>query len=99
MLIFINDKLFYILACLIIQKIQIVLGVKNYIHEQIKSPDSINIRPKRMYCHDFGEYTQSIEPIIIRRYVIALFTYAICLHCYIIHMFLLFCQCVINVTN
>ena len=36
--------------------------------DNVKNNDSINIRPKRMYCHDCGEYTQSIELIIIRRY-------------------------------
>ena len=25
-------------------------------------------KPKRMYCHECKEYTQSIEPILIRRY-------------------------------
>ena len=28
----------------------------------------VNTRPKRIYCHDCREYTESIEPIIIRRY-------------------------------
>ena len=28
----------------------------------------VNTRPKRMYCHDCREYTESIEPIIIIRY-------------------------------
>ena len=55
-------------------------NVKKYIHERIKSRDSINTssttgnemitsfttvnnvntRPKRMYCHDCSEYTESI---------------------------------------
>ena len=25
-------------------------------------------KPKRMYCHECKDYTQSIEPILIRRY-------------------------------
>ena len=50
-------------------------NVKNYIHDRIKSPSLLNtsLMPvntilKRMYCHDCREYTDSIEPIIIRRY-------------------------------
>ena len=58
-------------------------NVKKYIHDRIKSPSlfvgqspslfntslmPVNTRPKRMYCHDCREYTESIEKIIIRRY-------------------------------
>ena len=30
--------------------------------------NNVNTRPKRMFCHESNGYTESIEPIIIRRY-------------------------------
>ena len=60
-------------------------NVKKYIHDRIKSPSLFNTssmpentRPKRMYCHDCKEYTESIEPIIIRRY--NTYVFAFCLY-------------------
>ena len=37
-------------------------------HERIKNFDFINTRFKRIYCHDCGKYTQSIELKIMKRY-------------------------------
>ena len=42
--------------------------VRSDIHNKIKGFDSVNTRPKRMFCHECNDYTKSIEPIIIRRY-------------------------------
>ena len=57
---FVNDKLCHYLMSDCLRNDQSF--------ESIKYNNSINTRHKRMYCYNCGEYTQSIEPLIIRKY-------------------------------
>ena len=57
-------------------------SVKNYIHENIKCPDSSNTRPKQIYCRDWGKYTESIQLIIMSKYNTYVFAiFSICNKC------------------
>ena len=70
---FINDKLCHLTIWLIIGEIMCFTNFKLFYKTK---------NPWRIYFHECNEYTESIEPIILRRYQVDNFCiYAICDKC------------------